>query len=138
VKELFDILRIFEEWKKESGGYKKSFITSYTHEDLMWMVLGVAAHATLYLDENGDNTMHQGRSGSDVCEHFFSMIRYINSNPTMQQAREGASKVSSGIGMESKAFQQNSKANSGTAQVPMADLHQPIHAKSAKRSKTGR
>ena len=93
ITELFDILRVFEGWKKECGGFTNNFITSYTYQDLVWMVFGVAAHASLYLDEDGSNVMHQGRSGTDVCEHFFSMIRYINSNPTMQQAREGASKV---------------------------------------------
>ena len=71
VLELFGILRTFEEWKKECGGYTDKFITNYTHEDLVWMVFGVAAHAALYLKEDESNTMHQGRSGTDVCEHFF-------------------------------------------------------------------
>lgn len=127
IFELFDILKMFEEWKREAGGYTKKFITSYTHEDLIWMVFGVAAHAALYLNEDGTNVMHQGRSGTDVCEHFFSMIRYINSNPTMQQAREGASKVSGGSGMYGKAFMHDSKANSGKAPSATAEeLMAPI------------
>ena len=55
------------------------------------------------------------------------MICYINSNPTMQQAREGTSNVSSGIGMCGKAFQQRSKANSGTAAIESSELMAPIH-----------
>ena len=94
------------------------------------MVFGVAAHAALYLKTDGSNTMHQGRSGTDVCEHFFAMIRYMNSNPTMQQAREGASKVSSGIGMDSHKFSTESKTNSGTADdVTPADMLAPINKK---------
>ena len=130
VFELFDILRVFEEWKTESGGFTKKYITKQTYEDLVWMIFGVAAHAALYLKTDGSNTMHQGRSGTDVCEHFFAMIRYINSNPTMQQAREGASKVSSGIGMESHKFSTESKTNSGTADdVTPADMLAPINKK---------
>ena len=40
----------------------------------MWMVFGVAAVASLYLKEDGSLSMHQGRSGSDVCEHFFRRL----------------------------------------------------------------
>ena len=72
--------------------------------------------------------MHQGRSGSDVCEHFFSMIRYINSNPTMQQAREGCSTVSSGGGMYGTSFMPENKANAGgaPAAATAAELMAPI------------
>lgn len=75
--------------------------------------------------------MHQGRGGSDVCEHLFSLIRYINSNPNMQQAREGASKVSGQLGMEARAFTGNNKGNSGTADmdIDVSDLFAPIEAK---------
>jgi len=75
--------------------------------------------------------MHQGRGGSDVCEHLFSLIRYINSNPNMQQAREGASKVSGQLGMVAKAFTGSNKGNSGTADMDVhaSDLLAPIEAK---------
>ena len=127
VHELFDILRVFEEWKAECGGFTEAFVTQYTYEDLVWMVFGVAAHASLYLKEDGSHKMHQGRSGTDVCEHFFSMIRYINSNPTMQQAREGASAISGGLDMCGPAFQSEGKSNSGKADMYTAnDLIAPI------------
>lgn len=71
IVELFGILRLFEKWRVECGKKSDKFITIYTYEDLQWMVFGVAAVAALYLDE-ADAVMHQGRSGSDVCEHFFS------------------------------------------------------------------
>ncbi|KAL7527937.1 hypothetical protein ACHAXR_003152, partial [Thalassiosira sp. AJA248-18] len=142
ISELFDILRVFEEWKNEVGGDTKKFITNYTYEDLVWMVFGVAATACLYLKEDGIDAMHQGRSGSDVCEHFFSMIRYINSNPTGQQAREGASTVSGGIGMYATSFKFDNKANAGgaprhTAEELMAPLETTIdESRAAKKRKT--
>ena len=117
ITELFDVLRLFEEWKKEGKGkFTKNFITKQTYEDLVWMVFGIAAVACLNLDEDGSKTMHQGRGGTDVNENFFSRMRYINSNPTMQQAREAASQVTSGSGMHIRAFQSNNRGNSGTAE----------------------
>ena len=92
------------------------------------MVFGMAAHACCYLKEDGSETMHQGRGGSDVCEHLFSQIRYINCNPTMQQAREGVSKASSQLGMYNQAFQNDNKGNSGTAEseTTAKDLLAPV------------
>ena len=55
------------------------------------------------------------------------MIRYVNSNPTMQQAREGGSKVSSGTGMLAHVFEDDSGANSGKAEKATAEeLMAPI------------
>lgn len=99
IEELFGILRLFEEWRVEAGKNKSRFITYQTYEDLKWMVLGLAATAGLYLKEDRSLAMHQGRSGSDCCEHFFSRMRSRNSNPNAQQAREMASNVSSNLGM---------------------------------------
>ena len=59
--------------------------------------------------------MHQGRSGSDVCEHSFSKMRYVNSNPNIQQAKECASKVSSAVGMGSRVFRGGGRGNAATA-----------------------
>ena len=131
IKELFGTLHLFEKWRKDAGGYTEKFITRQTYEDLQWLVYGYAAHAALYLKEDGSRVMHQGRGGSDVCEHFFSKIRYINSNPTMQQAREAASRVDGGLGMHLHAFQFDSKSNSGTApsEVSPKDLLAPIKQK---------
>ena len=128
IFELFGILRLFEEWKNECGGFTKKFITIYTYEDFVWWVFGVAAAASLYQKDDGSRTMHQGCSGSDVCEHFLSQIRYINSNPTMQQACEGASSLSGGLGMDGKTFQcEDRRANSGQApKATAADLVAPI------------
>ena len=52
----------------------KKFITQESYEDLCWMVFGTAGVACTYLDKNWRLKMHQGRSGSDVCEHFFAKI----------------------------------------------------------------
>ena len=70
------------------------------------MILGVAAHTELYLKDDKSRVMHQGWSGTDFLEYFFAELWYINSNPTMQQSREAAVKVSLDIGMESRAFEQ--------------------------------
>ena len=130
IFELFDILRLFEVWKKECGGCNDKYITVYTYQDLVWMVFGIAAMSCLYLKDDGSIAFHQGRSGSDVCEHFFSLIRYINSNPTMQQTCEGASNLSGGLGMEGKTFcNADRKSNSGRAPgaiATQADLMAPI------------
>ena len=127
IFELFDVLRMFEEWKDECGGFNDKFVTAQTYEDLVWMVFGIAGVASLYLKDDKSLVMHQGRSGSDVCEHFFSQIRYICSNPIMQQAREGASALSGAIGMDGASFQFSSKSNSGNAAKATADeLMAPI------------
>ena len=133
MSELFDILRLFEEWKKECGGFNKKFITQQTYEDLVWMVFGVNAIAILYLDADENKVMHQGRSGSDVCEHFFAMIRYINSNPTMQQCREGGSRVASQV--PSNMFSKKAGSNAGGATVEAADYLAPVSIRVTKRRK---
>ena len=93
MKELFDIVRTFEEWKKYCGGFNTKFITRQTYEDLLWLAFGLAAVSTLYLKEDRSITIHQGRGGSDVCEHLFGMMKDGNANMNTQQAREASSKV---------------------------------------------
>ena len=133
IEELFDILRLFEEWKKETKGSPSKFITSYTYEDLVWMVFGVAAVARLYLNADKSVAMHQGRSGSDVCEHFFALIRYINQNPTMKQCIDGGSRVASRNMMQVNMFSFDSKANAGQAPVESANYFVPVKPAKKKR-----
>ena len=137
VAELFDILRVFAEWRGQCKGKGNSskFITYQTFDDLRYMVFGIAAHASLFLKDDKSNVMRQERHGTDCCEHFFSKCRYINSNPTMQQQRENASLASSGLGMDSEAFRPNNKGNSGTANsdVTFADLMVPLDQPNKKR-----
>ncbi|KAL7455841.1 hypothetical protein ACHAWC_008195 [Mediolabrus comicus] len=125
IKELFDILRVFEDWKKDTKGFTYEYITRYTYEDLVWMIFGVAAIPVLYLKQDGSVKMHQGRSGSDVCEHFFAMIRYINQNPTMQQCREGASSISSD-NIKSNLFTFKGGQNAAGAEREAADYMMPL------------
>ena len=127
VLELFGVLRLFEEWREECGGFNENFIAQQTWEDLVWMVFGVAG-AACNLEDDGSLVMHQGRSGSDVCEHFFSQVRYINSNPNAQQAREGASALSGDLGMHGHSFQSESRGNAGKrAGTTAEDLFAPIN-----------
>ena len=60
-------------------------------------------------------------------EDVFRMFRSQRSINTMQQSTEAASKVSSDVGMESRAFER-SRGNSGTApsQTTAGDLLAPI------------
>lgn len=89
---MFDILRLFEEWKAEAGGFNKHFITKQTYEDLQWTVYGIAGVAVEYLDEDRSKKFDQGVSGSDTCEKFFSGIKDDCSNPTLGQAIQSAGK----------------------------------------------
>ena len=126
IFELFDILRLFEDWKKEAGGFTDKFLTRQTYEDLVWMVFGVAALACTYLEEG--NILHQGRGGSDVVEHFFAMIRNINPNPTLQQLRQCASKCSNFV--KSNLFSWKGKNNAGGAPKGHDDYMAPMMKKS--------
>ena len=54
----------------------------------------IDAVACTYLYSDKKNKIHQGRSGSDVCEHFLAKIRQVNTNPNMQQCREISTKIS--------------------------------------------
>ena len=122
IEQLFDILRLFEEWKKETKGKPSKYITSYTYkEDLVWMVFGVAAIEKLYLNSDDLLSMHQGRSRSDVCGHFFALTRYINQNPTMKQCIGVGSRVASRNGMQGNLSMFDSKTNAGQAPVEASD-----------------
>ena len=66
------ILQLFKEWKDKSSIFE--FITPQTYEDLKWMVFGMAEVACTYLDSDKKEKIHQGRSGSDVCEHFLQRL----------------------------------------------------------------
>jgi hypothetical protein len=92
LKELFDVLKLFEEWKNEAGGFTKHFITKQTYEDLQWTVYGIAGVAVDNLEENCSKQFDQGISGSDCCEHFFTGIKQDCSNPTLGQANQAADK----------------------------------------------
>lgn len=130
VFELFDILRVFEEWKEDTGGFTKEFITSQTYEDLVWMVFGVAGVACTYLDADESLKFHQGRSGTDICEHLFAMMRNINPNPTLQQARQCASKCSQFV--KSNLFSFKGKNNAAGAPKDHSDFTQPLFKRSKK------
>ncbi len=118
IKELFEILRLFEEWKTECGGLNKKFVTWQTYEDLKWIVFGIASMGVLYMKEDGSVAMDQGNFGSDVCEHFYALIKGGNSNPDPMQARVGASVESSANAtLEATMFRSKAKTNTKGACV---------------------
>lgn len=115
---------MFEDWKEEAGGFTDKFITRQTYEDLVWMVFGVAAIACTCLEEDESLVFHQGRSGSDPCEHFFAMIKNINPNPTLQQLRQCSSKCANFI--KSNLFSFKGKNNAAGAPKDHSDYMQPM------------
>ena len=127
IKGLFDILSVFEEWKKEAGGFNNKFITRECHEDLCLLVLacvfGIACHACLYLKEDGSRVMHQGR-------------RAGNPNPNQMQTREGASRVTANNAVVNNNMFRGRKggANAVGAGVNAEDYFRPI----PKRRKTNK
>ncbi|KAL7538982.1 hypothetical protein ACHAXR_008930 [Thalassiosira sp. AJA248-18] len=133
IYELFSILQLFEEWKKDAGGLNKKFITRQIYEDLCWMVFGMAGLACTYLEEDKSKQIHQGRSGSDVCEHFFAKIRQVNSNPTRQQAREITSKISGQGNIDVGVFMGKAGHNTAGVKREAEDFFAPL-AKKPKKS----
>ena len=111
IFELFSVLQLFEEWKKQVGGFTSEFITRQTYEDLQWLIFGMVGVSCTYLKEDKSRWMNQRRGGSDVCEHFFAKVRQNNTLPTLQQCREITSKIS-GLSITSNhLFNFNNKSN---------------------------
>ena len=126
IFELFSTLQLFEEWKDQCGGFTFEFITRETYEDLQWMCFGLIGVACTYLLADKSRKMHQGRSGSDVCEHFFAKIRQVNTNPTMQQCREITSKISGQRITSNHLFNFSSKANTAGLKRQHEDYLEPV------------
>ena len=96
------------------------------------MIFHIAAHAALYLNEDGSIVMHQRRAGTDVCEHLFAKMRRINTKPNQQQARESCSKITStGSTATANIFGGRKTGNSGTAdaEITMDELNRPMPKK---------
>ena len=106
------------------GGLTFEFITRQIYEDLQWMVFGIAS--TGCISPNKPKKMHQGRSGSDVCEHFFAKVRQNNSNPTLAQCQAITSKIS-GLSISSNHLS-NFKNKSNTAGIKRhhSDYFEPV------------
>ena len=118
ITELFDALRVFEEWKEECGGLNKKFITRETYEDLKWLIFAVACFAALYLKTDLSNTLNQGRTGSDICEHFFALLKAGCPNPDPLMARQRASKVTAGNAVvEAHMFHTKKRTNTSGAEI---------------------
>jgi len=128
VIELLNILKYLYEWKKECGGYTHKFLTQETYEDLQWTILGVIGNAMHYLDEDKSCAMYQARSGSDVCEHAFSLIRSKNVNPTAAACRQASARSSSAS--DAHLFRFQSGANSGGCKRKATDYLAPVPKKS--------
>jgi hypothetical protein len=125
IVELFNILRLIEEWKIKAGGFNENFLSKQTYEDLVWCVFGVAGVAGVNLKNDGTLKMHQGRSGSDCFEHFFSKLRGIHPNANLQQCREGASKLS-GNNIRTQAFLKKGGGNVAGSTTTHQELLTPM------------
>ena len=108
------------------------YMTRECYEDLSWMVFATVGVACAYLDEDKSKKMHQGRSGSDVCEHFFAKIRQVNTNPTLQQTREISSKISGEGNIDAGAFMSKGGHNTAGVKQDAADLVAPLPKKPKK------
>ena len=113
------------------GGFTHEYITRQTYEDLVWMVFGVAAVACTYLEDDCSLVFHQGRGGSDVCEHFFANMRNVNPNPNLQQCRQLASKNAHFIKSTLSSF----KGRQNAAHAPRShdDYLQPLYKRPKKK-----
>lgn len=119
ITKLFDALLVFEEWKEECGGLNKNFITRETYEDLKWLIFAVAFFAALYLKTDLSNTLNQGRTGSDICEHFFALLLKAGCpNPDPLMARQRASNVTAGSAVvEAHMFHVKKRTNTSGAHI---------------------
>lgn len=135
VLELLSTLQLFEQWKVECGGYKKTFITWQTHEDLRWLVFGIAGYAALYLKDDCSLAVDQGRFGSDTMEHLFALIRMGNSNPTNQQANEGLSKVGANNAVLDANMFRTKGTNTSHSQVPVESYVADLPTKTQRNKK---
>jgi hypothetical protein len=116
---------LIEEWKIKAGGFNENFLSKQTYEDLVWCVFGVAGVAGVNLKNDGTLKMHQGRSGSDCFEHFFSKLRGIHPNANLQQCREGASKLS-GNNIRTQAFLKKGGGNVAGSTTTHQELLTPM------------
>ena len=93
------------------------------------MVFGIASTAYRYLRSNKLKKMHQGRSGSDVCEHFFAKGQQNNSNPTLVQCRAITSKIS-GLSISSNhLFNFKNKSNTTGIKQHHSDYVEPVRCR---------
>jgi hypothetical protein len=135
VLELLKMLQLFEKWRVQCEGYKKTFITWQTLEDLRWLVFGIVGYAVLNLKEDGSIVVDQGRFGSDTMEHLFALIPAGNSNPTNQQANEGLSRVSANNAVLDANMFRTKGTNTGGAQVPAESYVADLQTKTKRQKK---
>ena len=130
VRELFEVLKLFEQWRLECGGYNNKFITWQTYQDLKWLVFGIAAVAALYLKDDKSITIDIGRGGSDVNEHLFSAIRDKNSNPDARQTDEVAGKYAcANAVLDNNQFKNKAGSNTAGADVDLNAYVAPLPKK---------
>ena len=132
IFELFSVLQLFKEWKDQASGFE--FITRESWEDLQWMVFGLVGVACTYLDDDKKKKLHQGRSGSDVCEHIFAKIRQVNTNPNPQQCREITSKISGQGVTSSNLFCLKGKSNTAGTRPNHDDYFSEVHKRDDKKN----
>ena len=113
------------------SGFTHEIVTRQTYEDFVWMVYGVVGIACTYLEEDGGLILYQGQSSSDVCKHFFTMIRNSNPIPTLQQCCQLASKCAHFI--KSNLFSFKGRQNPGKAPVGRSDYLQLLYKRPKKK-----
>ena len=122
LDELLQIAGLFAEWKNEATDSTR-FIPETSFEDLLWLCFGTIGIARTYLI-NGSRRFDQSRHGSDVCEHHFGNLRMKNSNPSLEEARQGTAKATAA---RTNAFDPRAKTNTkGAPRSQVDELMEPL------------
>ena len=100
------------------------------------MVFGMAGLACTYVKDDKSRKIHQGRSGSDCCEHTFAKIRQINPNSTIMQASQCVSKISAQGAVQSNMFTgKRGKMNAAGTSVDAKDFFGELAKRPKKKKK---
>ena len=108
VEEIFLILDVFSEWKKEAVENSNHCITWQSYEDLVWLVVGIVGTGKTYLKNDKSRTMVQRHKGSDCCENKFAECKERNSKPNIIQIRQSVVRRS---GTRTSVFNLRNKSN---------------------------
>ena len=131
IEELFKILDIFCEWKRDCGENTKEFIPWQSMEDLVFLVAGIVGVAKVYLKEDESRTMVQRQGGTDCCENEFAGVRERNPKPTILNAKQSFARRA---GTRTSVFNLRNKSNtSGDKRIHYDELMSPISKKSKRK-----
>ena len=112
IKELKDVLILFEKWRKATEEDKNqcAFSSLEIYTDLCWIVYGLKGVAMFYLDDDGRWSTVQLMGGVDDEEHVFSHQRGKHYDPTIRDCNQTLGRDA---GLKSNTFSMRLKASTG-------------------------